>query len=85
MPNLIIYYEDRIDIIDGNSYIDRTDEGNEVTYKVTSKWCEDGKEAESCVQICQFGLYIPDDNEYIPPHRIEKIKIDICKRGQNIG
>lgn len=75
MPKLLIYYEDRIDILDGNMYIDRSNEENEVIYKVTSKKCLKGKEAESCIQICQFGLYIPDDNEYIPPHRIEKIKI----------
>lgn len=76
MPKLHIYYEDRIDIDPDLTYIDRSNEENEITYKVTSKWAEGGKEAESCIQICQFGLYIPDDNEYIPPHRIEKIKID---------
>ena len=73
---LTIYYVDKVD--PPADYIDHRNHGHEVQFKYATKTVDEKQVIEICVDMGIHGVIFPvkfDADEYIPPHRIEKIVI----------
>jgi hypothetical protein len=75
---LIVFYTDNVD---NTEYLDRRDGGNRISIlkKTIVDLGRKGEYEQKCINIAHNGVIIVPDSgigkEYIPPHRIEKIKI----------